>query len=124
LRIAPDGGARLDGAILVVSAADAVPGAAVEPPTRLVANGVPARASCADANSNDHPGLVRLAADFRDARSAATVPVVLAAAPDQDIDDHGIYPLTIQIADESVRLDARVVLARRRQRRSRRRPRR
>ncbi|MGH2617596.1 MAG: hypothetical protein ACRDJC_20375 [Thermomicrobiales bacterium] len=114
----------MDGAILVVSALDGPmpfddPGRSL----RLVAKGTPAQASCADANGDDKPGVVQVAADFQDTGSGDRVRVVLETLPGQDVDKPGTYPLTLSIGDERWKLDARVALGPARQRRKRRRSR-
>ena len=123
--IARDGSARMDGAILVVSALDG-PMPLDDPgrTRRLAAQGTAAQASCADADGDGHSGIVHIAANLEDAHSGDPAPVVLETLPGQDIDEPGIYPLALAIGDERWTVYARVTLGplrRRGKRRGRRR---
>lgn len=107
LTIASDGSARMDGAILVVSALDTpLPGGGR--PTRLAATGTPARADCADANGDGKAGLIRVTADFVDVRSGERIPVVLETAAGEEIDASGIYRIALQIGEERAAVETRV----------------
>jgi hypothetical protein len=120
LTIGPDGSARMDGAILVVSALDGpMPVGDSGPTRRLVARGTDTQASCADADGDGQTGIVQIAAELLDARSGEPVRIMLETEPTRDIDERGTYPLTLMIGDERWTLDARVTLAPARRRKSR-----
>jgi hypothetical protein len=121
LTIAPDGTARMDGAILVVSALDGpMPLDDSGSPRRLMANGTDAQASCADTDGDGHAGIVQIAADLEDAQSGETARIVLETVPTRDIDKRRTYPLTLVIGDERWLLEGRVTLGPTRQRHKRR----
>jgi hypothetical protein len=91
VKISVDGTARMHGAIRVRDDAGR---------HRLVANGG-AQTACADSDGDGTAGLVRLAAEFRDAKTGALVPMVLSPT-EHDIDAGGTYAVSLRIGEETV----------------------
>jgi hypothetical protein len=111
LAIAPDGSARLDGAIPFPSGHGFILLAA-EPGT--------ARCACADADGDGHAGLIRVEFLARDPRSGELVPVTLAPAEElQDIDRPGRYEFEVRVGDQPGMVTVLVIPAQRRRKRRR-----
>lgn len=75
----------------------------------LVAEGTGGTAACADADFDGLVGVVELAAPFLEARTGETVEVRITATEGHDLDEPGLYPVTIAIDDRVVAAEVRLV---------------
>lgn len=99
LKIWTDGRASLNGAIVDKSEGR---------PHVLIAakNDSAPAASCADTDGSGFGGLVELTASVWDVHTKQYVPLVIRSA--NDMDEDGLYPISLQIGDDRVDTQARV----------------
>jgi hypothetical protein len=112
VRLTADGGVRVRGVIRLRGDSAFARGTAAGEFVRLVAIRSSGVASCADADGDGTPGLVRLAADFRTVGTGERVAVVV-STPGQDISTSGRYRLTVEIGGETFTTETHVRVIRR-----------